>query len=150
MEFRLGNYTADIYRTEPISTIGDYDYDFNRRFISSYFNHLDIYDPIVKNKLIELVFPDDTVQDIRYAILELCDNLGIDNNDIGKYQSITIQLPMNRIFQIGNINFSRLDNGNISMNISFMKTQYNSPFGINIELTEQDVSELYTALDMVY
>lgn len=150
MEFRLGNYIADIYRTEPQSTIGDYDYDTNRRFISTYFNHLDIYDPIMKTKLIELIFPDDTLQDIRYAILGLCDNLGIDNNDLGKYQSITIHLPITKNLQIGNINFSRLDNGNIIMSISFMKTQYNAPFGISIELTEHDVSELYAVLDMVY
>ena len=139
----------DLYQTTPISFIGDYDYNDDDRFISTHFNHLVIYDKIIRTKLFDLLFPDDAIMDIKYSLMGLCDNIGIDNNDIGKYQSVTIQLPI-AIQQIGYIEFTRLDSGNITMGIKFDKTGFSIPFSLSIELTEQDVATLYEAFDALY
>lgn len=138
----LGNYYAEIYKKEPSSALTDYDYDIGRRFVSTYFNHFDIRDKITNILLIEMVVPDDTITDIRYALMELSDNLGVDNNDTWGYQSITIQLPAYIRRGVGNLNFSRLESGNISMGISY---QYGS--SIVMELTDRDVTTLYEVLD---
>ncbi len=142
MIVNLGNYYAEIYKKEPASALTDYDYDIGRRFVSTYFNHFDIRDKITNILLMEIIVPDEIITDIRYALMELCDNLGVDNNDLFGYQSITIQIPAYVKCNIGNLNFSRLENGDISMGISY---QYGN--SIIMELTDRDVTTLYEALD---
>lgn len=94
MEIMIQDYLFEYSYDEPKSNVFDYDYLDGNRFPITHINHLVIKDRITQMILLKIDFQDQFLDGICSAIMQMCDNLGIDNNDANakRWSLITINI----------------------------------------------------------
>lgn len=159
IEFETRSYVLRYYKKMPRSFVGDYDYG-DIRYPSGYNNKIEIYEKIMNiTPMVSIMLNDDTVSDIKNAIREVCDNIGVDNNDCNviKYNHITITTPQymncNNIMYITVVKLSEEENIRLSSDIllSFIfQNESMETETFSIPLNQQETEGIYNVLDDPY
>ena len=147
MEIIIQDYLFEYSSDEPRAIMFDYDYLDGNRFPITHINHLVIKDRITQMILLRIDFQDQFLDDICSAIMQMCDNLGIDNNDANakRWSVITIniqQYPFANL--LATIQFVRQD-GNVCVTFTGCIPM---PSEICILMEESDLDSIYDLFNL--
>lgn len=134
--------------SDPISNLADYDYG-EGRYTSYKMNKFTFTDLITNVPLAQIFMSDDTCYKLALGIHSVCDNIGLDNNNIGGggFRIFTVKpIYCWRYDHIGLISISRDNDGNVSL--SFIQSYPITDTGTiyKITLNDQECATLYNAI----
>ena len=149
-QYNLGIYSIEYNVITPESRVMDYDYDYQRRFISSYINELIFRDQITNAYIGRVLFSDDTLHDITKGLVAINDNLGTDNNDNSEVVlKAPLILTIKQLFCDKNFGMATLCRIDDKVYLHFLTTypmQYSGSY-ISIPLSPHECARLYDILE---
>lgn len=136
-----------IYKTVPKSSVLEYDYNGDSRYVLSYHNHFELYDRITNMILLSLCFSDEVEIDLKDIIYSLFDNFEVDNNDeFREFDIVSIDIPID-YYKYASIIFQR-EYDNIIMEIYVKnKMQESFEYEIKMQMTQAELEAVYNLLD---
>lgn len=143
----IADHKIKIYKTVPNSSVLEYDYNGDKRYLLSYHNHLEFYDRITNILQLSLCFSDEIEINFKDMIYSLIDNFEVDNNDESRNVDIIgIDVPID-YYKYASIIFQR-EYDNITMEICVKNRICNEfEYELKIQMTQMDLEAMYNLLD---